>query len=95
MFFSNFDRKTVCAGSDGAPQLAPSKSKQSKLGKENKKLAADGQPDADRAASPPDDSPPSPRENVLWPPPASDANPIGMPAVPPDCMFVRCVREAA
>ena len=39
----------------------------------------------DRAASPADDPPPSPGDRGPWPPPASDANPIGLcpPPHPP------------
>ena len=70
-----FQLRLLCTASDGAPQLAPTKAES----KDKKtKLAADVESSADRAASPPDNSPPSPETNAPWPPPAFDANPIGV-----------------
>jgi len=76
----------ACAGADGAPQFASSKPKPKGKGKgKGKGTMSDSESMDDRAASPADDPPPSPGDRGPWPPPASDANPIGLcpPTIPP------------
>jgi hypothetical protein len=76
----------ACAGADGAPQFASSKPKPKGKGKgKGKGTMSDSESMDDRAASPADDPPPSPGDRGPWPPPASDANPIGLcpPPHPP------------